>query len=120
MQVNITTRHCTVPSRVKAEAEKRLQRLSRYEPKVDNAVVEFDHDHGDKLVATRIFLAGSHSLVATGSGETFESALDRSIGRIRRQLKRRRERVRDHQSVKLSETYAADPGRRSGRETTDG
>jgi ribosomal subunit interface protein len=111
MQVNITARHCRVPDRVRSEAEERVQRLQRYEPRVNDAVVAFDTDHGDKKVETRVYVAGTHSIVAHGSGESFKTALDRSIDRLTRQLKRRRERVRDHKSVKLSERIS---------ETTDG
>lgn len=119
MQVNITARHCNVPQKVKVEAQERVKRLERYEPRVDNAVIEFDNDHGTKQVETRIFVAGSHSIVAHGSGETFRTALDQSMDRLTRQLKRRRERVRDHKSVKLSEAVAFDSGRVSVSENTD-
>lgn len=117
MQVNITARHCNVPGRVRAAATERLQRLERYEPRVQQAVVEFDLDHGDKLVETRIFVAGSHSIVAHGSGDTFRSALDKSIHRLTSQLKRRRDRIREHKSVKLTEAIA--PEGRTVRENTD-
>lgn len=103
MKVNITARHCNVPHRIRTEAELRLSKLQRYEPRVDNALVEFDSDHGNKQVETRIFMAGSHSIIAHGSGETFRTALDQSLDRLARQLKRRRERIRDHKAVKLSE-----------------
>jgi ribosomal subunit interface protein len=95
MQVNITTRHCNVPEQVKAEAEERVQRLAKYEPRVDNALIEFDDDHGDKLVETRVHVAGSHSIVAHASGETFESALMKSLDRVATQLKRHHERLRE-------------------------
>jgi ribosomal subunit interface protein len=106
MQVNITARHCNVSERIRLEAEERVKRLTKYEPRVDNAVIAFDADHGDKLVETRVSLAGSHPIVAHGSGDDFRTALDRSLGRLTRQLKRRRERVRNHKSVKLSEVHA--------------
>lgn len=101
-------------------AEQRLQRLQRYEPRVDNAIVEFDADHGNKQVETRVFVKGSHSIIAHGSGETFRSALNQSLGRLTRQLKRRRERVTDHKSVKLSEVFAVSPPKDSVREDTHG
>ena len=106
MQVSITTRHCNVPERTRLEAEERINRLQRFEPRLEDAIVEFDDDHGTKQVETRIFLAGSHSIVAHGSGETFRTALDRSIDRLTRQLKRRRDRVREHKAPKLSEVHA--------------
>jgi ribosomal subunit interface protein len=118
MQVNITARHCNVPQGVRVVAEQRLQRLQRYEPRVDNAIVEFDADHGNKQVETRVFVKGSHSIIAHGSGETFRRALDQSLDRLTRQLKRRRERVTDHKSVKLSEVFAVSPPKDRVREDT--
>lgn len=119
MNVSITTRHCSVSERTRSEAAERLQRLRRYEPNVATAEVEFDDDHGTKQVETRIFVAGSHSIVAHGSGDTFRTALDRSLDRLTRQLKRRRDRVRDHTAPKLSEVAASDAWRPGIREATD-
>ena len=106
MNVSITTRHCSVSERTRAEAQERLARLTRYEPRVKTAEVEFDDDHGTKQVETRIFVAGSHSIIAHGTGDTFRAALNRSIDRLTRQLKRRRDRVREHKAPKLSELEA--------------
>ena len=118
MQVNITARHCNVPRGIRVAAEQRLQRLRRYEPRVDNAIVEFDADHRNKQVETRVFVKGSHSIIAHGSGETFRSALDKSLDRLTRQLKRRHERVKNHKSVKLSEAYEVRPLEDRVREDT--
>jgi len=117
MHVNITARHCNVPQRVRLAAQQRLERLQRYEPRVANAVVEFDTDHGNRQVETRVFVSGSHSIIAHGSGETFRMALSQSLERLRRQLKRRRERIRDHKNVKLTE--AMNSRRLTVRENTD-
>lgn len=119
MQVSITTRHCTVSERTRTEAEQRLQKLQRYEPRLDTAIVEFDDDHGTKQVETRVFVAGSHSMIAHGTGDTFRHALDRSIDRLERQLRRRRERVREHKAPKLSEVHAADAWRPRISEAAD-
>ncbi len=119
MNVSITARHCSVSDRTRTEAEERLQRLQRFEPRLANAEVEFEEDHGLKQVETRIFVAGSHSIVAYGSGDSFRTALDRSIDRLTRQLKRRRDRVRDHRAPKLSEVEAAHAWRPRIRESTD-
>ena len=116
MQVNITARHCNVPQGVRVAAEQRLQRLQRYEPRVDNAFIEFDADHGNKQVETRVSVKGSNSLIAHGSGESFRSALDQSLDRLTRQLKRRHERVTDHKSVKLSEAFVVSPPKDTVRE----
>jgi ribosome hibernation promoting factor len=120
MQVNITARHCNVPQGVRVAAEQRLQRLHRYEPRVDNATVEFDADHGNKQVETRVSVKGSHSIIAHGSGDTFRTALDQSLDRLTRQLKRRHERITNHKSVRLSEAIPFSEPRDSVREDTHG
>ena len=117
MQVSISARHCNVPRKVRTEAEERLQRLQRYEPRVHNALVEFDKDHDNKLVEMHIFLTGSRSIIAHGSGDTFRTALGQSLDRLTRQLKRRRERVREHKAPKLSEAIGS--RRLTVRENTD-
>jgi ribosomal subunit interface protein len=119
MNVSITARHCTVSERTRTEAQDRLRRLQRFEPRLANAEVEFEDDHGTKQVETRIFVAGSHSIVAHGSGDTFRTALDRSIDRLTRQLKRRRDRLRDHKAMKFSEVESANLWRSRIREATD-
>ena len=119
MNVSISTRHCSVSERTRTEAQERLERLQRFEPRLANAEVEFDNDHGTKHVETRIFVAGSHSIVAHGSGDTFRTALVRSVDRLARQLRRRRDRVRDHKAPKLSEVSASDAWRPAVSEATD-
>ncbi|HEY0672443.1 MAG TPA: ribosome-associated translation inhibitor RaiA [Longimicrobiales bacterium] len=119
MNVSISARHCSVSERTRTEAQERLRRLQRLEPRLANAEVEFDDDHGTKQVETRIFVNGSHSIVAHGSGDTFRTALDRSIDRLTRQLKRRRDRIRDHKAPKMSEIDAVNVWRPQIREAAD-
>lgn len=99
MQISITARHCTVPEFIRAQAEARLERLRRYEPRADNAIVEFDNDNGKKLVDARVSVAGRPALVAHGSGDDFRMALEQSMDRLCRRLKRSRERLRKRKAT---------------------
>ena len=119
MNVSISTRHCSVAERTKAEAQTRLQRLQRLEPRLVNAEVAFVEDHGSKQVETRVFVDGSHTIVAHGSGDTFRIALGKSVDRLTRQLKRRRERLRDHRAPGLSELGTTNVWRSQIREAAD-
>lgn len=119
MNVRIATRHCSVSEQTRTQAQERVLRLQRLEPRLLNAEIEFDDDHGTKQVETRVFVSGSHSIVAHGSGDTFDTALDQSMDRLTRQLKRRRERVREHEAPKLSELQAANVWRSPIRESAD-
>lgn len=110
MKVIISARHCSPPTAVRELAESRIRRLQRYEPRIGDAEVAFDEDHGEPVVEARVSVHGGGTVVADATGETFEAAVRRMVDRLGRQLRRRRERRRDHQAVKLSELEIARSG----------
>lgn len=92
MDITITARHCAVPDSIREQTLRRVQRLSRFEPRTVSAAVLFEVEHADRIVETRIGVAKGPPLVARASGPTFRTALNRSVDRIERQLKRHRKR----------------------------
>jgi ribosomal subunit interface protein len=92
MDVTITTRHCTVPEPTRRLAEQRISRITRLEPRAATALIAFQTDHGEKQAETRVAVHGGGVLAAHGAGSTFREALARSVERLERQLRRRRER----------------------------
>lgn len=107
MNVIISARHCSPSDSVRELATEQMRRLRRFEPRLAAAEVNFDHDHGENQVEARLIVAGRQTVVAHAAGETFEDAVRRTTDRLGRQLKRKRERRRDHQAVKLSRLMAA-------------
>ncbi|MFW6079571.1 MAG: ribosome hibernation-promoting factor, HPF/YfiA family [Gemmatimonadota bacterium] len=110
MNVIISARHCEPPESIRDLAATRMQRLARYEPRLREAEVAFDVDHGERRVEARLSVPGTEIVVADAAGETFEEALGRVADRLRRQLRRGRERRRDHQGTSLTEFVAARAG----------
>jgi ribosomal subunit interface protein len=94
MDVTITARHCAIPPTTRARATDRLRRLARYEPRLSAAQLRYERDHGEHHIETLLAVPGRGALVAHGSGESFRSALDSAVGRLERQLLRRRARAR--------------------------
>lgn len=111
MNVIISTRHCSPPESIRGLATERMQRLTRYEPRLAEAEVAFDIDHGEHCIEARLSVPGAGVVVADAQGETFEAALSRVFDRLSRQLRRRRDRRRDHQAASLSELAVAQTGR---------
>lgn len=110
MNVIISTRRCSPSNSLRAEAVDRIRRLSRFEPRLSEAEVTFDTDHGEHQVEVRLSVAGRRSVVAHANADSFEDALNRTVDRLGRQLKRRREQHRDHQAEKLSKVISARAG----------
>jgi ribosomal subunit interface protein len=94
MEVTINGRHCSIPESVREHASRLVRRLDRYGARATSAIVSFEADHGRKSAEARLAVAGGPPLVAHADGPTYRSALERSIDRLERQLKRRRQRRR--------------------------
>jgi ribosomal subunit interface protein len=99
MNITMSALHCTLPAPVRRHAEARLERLARFEPRIQGIDVTFEKDHGLHRVEARISVAGGPIMVAHGTGDGFRAAIDRIVDRLGRQLKRRRERRLAHRSA---------------------
>lgn len=104
MELTITNRHCLLPDAVRAHTQRRMERLEKYEPRPTEAVVQFQEDGSEKSAEIRLSVRGGQHLLASATGTTFRSALDRCAQRLERQLKRHRERHTDHQAQPITKT----------------
>jgi ribosomal subunit interface protein len=102
MQFTYSSPQCTVPENVIQFAEEQFDRLRKYDLRLQSADLRFDIDHGTYRVEARLAVSGAPLIVAHGSGESFRTALDRIVDRLSRQLRRRRERIRDTRLKGLS------------------
>jgi ribosomal subunit interface protein len=94
MDVTINTQHCTVPESLRDQTERRVSRLDRYHPRATFATVIYQADRGLKQCEARIHVAGGPPLCASSRDSSFRGALDNTVARLERQLKRQRERRR--------------------------
>ena len=100
MEVSFTARHGTVPESVRRHVEERLERLQKFEKRPLNAHIYFDAEGSEKRVEAQIKVAGGGSVVAVGAADNYRAAADVAMERAERQLKRERERYREHQAPK--------------------
>lgn len=103
MRVSITERQCEVGKRTLDRTEAQIAQLSRFEQRASLAEVVFTEGKRSKSAEVVIHIDGAPHATARGEGETFRSALDQVIERLRRILKEQRERRREHKAPPLSE-----------------
>lgn len=103
MRIQIVARHCEVPETVRARAQEQSERLNRFDPRLTGVEIIFDEEKHMKRVEAICTLDRLDPIVATGEGAEFRSALDQSLDRVGRMIRRRREQDTDHQGPKLSE-----------------
>lgn len=96
MVINVSARRCTIGASVRRRAEDRLRRMIRFEPRIESVDVIFERDHGFYAVEARTFVMGGPVVVAHAAATDPRAALDQAVSRTASQLRRRRERGRDH------------------------
>ena len=96
MRVQITARHCNVPDALLSRAEEQIQKLSRYDPRVGSADVTFTEEKRSRTAEVVLHIDGAEPIVARAEEREFRSALDKTIDRVTRMLKRERQQHRDH------------------------
>ncbi|MGH7445653.1 MAG: ribosome hibernation-promoting factor, HPF/YfiA family [Longimicrobiales bacterium] len=108
MDVRITARHCSITDSVRDIAQTRVSRLSRFEPRITAAEVQFTDENAFKHVEVRLSVPGTAQVQAQGAGDSFRSALDRSVERLERQMRRRHARRGDRRSARTIDTLGAE------------
>lgn len=102
MDVTITARHCTVPDALREQTRRRVARLERFHRRAKSASVNFDADRGRKRCEARIQVDGGPPLFASYDDTSFRAALNGTLDRLERQLKRQRERRRRRRADHVS------------------
>lgn len=92
MNVTVNARHCEIPASLRTTTERRIARLSRFNPRLAEAEVTFDLERSQHDVEILLRVDGDRPVVARASADSFRAALDRTLQRVSRQLKRGRER----------------------------
>ena len=103
MRIQIAARHCDVPKDVLERAEEQVQRLLRYDPRISAAEVVFTEEKRTMTAEIILHIDRSEPLVAHAAESEFRAALDKVGDRLGRRLRRKRQRLRDHQATPLSE-----------------
>jgi putative sigma-54 modulation protein len=98
MDVRITARHCTITDSTRDLARRRVERVTRFQPRATAAEVLFSEESAFKHAELRMTVPGGAQLHAHGEAATFRSALDRAAERLERQLRRRRGRSLDRRA----------------------
>jgi ribosomal subunit interface protein len=95
MDVSINARNLKIGESLRAQADYRLGRLQRLEPRITSATLTLEVENAIKSAEARLAVAGGPPVMGHGQGATLRNALDAAMDRMERQLKRRRQRLRD-------------------------
>ena len=103
MRIQITERHCNVPSNVLERTEEQLAALEKYDPRASSADVVYEEEKHVKKTEIIVHIDGVEPVIASGQAPEFRTSLDQALDRLRRQLRKQRKRRREHQAPPTSE-----------------
>ena len=122
MQVSISGRHMNVTHAMREHARQRGERLAEHFIPVTRLQVTLDVDGKAHIVEMIASLSRGDPLVAHASTEDMYGAIDLAAEKLEHQLRRLKDRVRDHRRRQVPETATETGGAKddeSGFETTE-
>ncbi|MBI4519302.1 MAG: ribosome-associated translation inhibitor RaiA [Gemmatimonadetes bacterium] len=108
MRIQVAARHCEVPPAIRARAERQVQKMLKYEPRLASAELVFDAEAHLKRIEAVLVVPREEAIVAKADGLEFDEALDKLVRRMSRRLRRQREQRRQHQASKPFESSAVE------------
>ncbi len=101
MRIKFTARHFKAPERLKNYSEKKVARLKRYYDGIINGEIILDYEKINQIAEIAIDVYGQRLVAVEKSDDIFKS-IDLAVDKLERQLKKYKEKLRDHSNTKAS------------------
>lgn len=98
IEVDVRARHEPVSDRMRDHAIRKVARLYRYNDRVTRIEIVAEHPHEAPEVEILVHLRRGAPLVARQRGLTFSAAVDALVEKMERQLKKQKEKLKDHKA----------------------
>ncbi len=101
MRVNITARHYKAPDRLKEYAKSEVQKLTKYFDGIIECEIILDYEKTIQVVEIAMKVH-KQKLFAREKSKDIYKGLDRAVDKIERQLKKYKEKLKDHSHPKAA------------------
>ena len=108
MQIIISGRHVEVTESLREHMEERFNRLGRFDDDVSRVELTLSEEKKRRLVEANVIVRRGPSIHARAGTSDFRTAVDRVYEKLSRQLKSRRERIRDRKAAPESSVGATE------------
>lgn len=100
MRVNITARHFKAPDRLKEYAETEVQKLTKYFDGIIECEIILDYEKTIQVIEIAMKVH-KQKLFAREKSDDIYKGIDRAVDKIGRQLKKYKEKLKDHSHTKV-------------------
>ncbi len=111
VQIEVTSRHQHVSEKTRTFALERADRLTRFNDRISRIEIILDEEHDAFLAEIIVHVDSREPMFGKETADGYRSALDALLLKMERQLKKDKERRRDHkhQSAKELDDSGPDP-----------
>ena len=95
-RIDLTDRHEEHPDSVKEYALEKVGRLEKFFDRLQHIEVVLDKEHDQHLVEVNVSAAHNLHFVGHASSDSVMTSIDRVCDKLERQVKKAKERLRDH------------------------
>ena len=98
MNIRVNARHMDITDAIRSHAHGKASKLERYFNRITSVEVIMDLDGGVPAVEVVVNASHSTTFVGTHRGEDMYSCIDIAMHRVQEQIRRHKDRVRDHKT----------------------
>jgi putative sigma-54 modulation protein len=106
VQIQITGRHVEVPQDVREYIHEKVGKLPRFYDRIHEVEVVLDHESEQFITEMIVRVDKRHTFVARETGPDTFALVDLVVDKLERQLRRHKEKRRDHKHDGKSEPTA--------------
>ncbi len=101
MDIKVTARKFELNDSLRDFVQDRLGRLERYDPRLSRVDITLTEEKRNRTVEALAAINGDVDVHAEATADDFRTAINRVSDKLKRQLKRRHQKRRNHQAPRL-------------------
>lgn len=102
MKVNITSRHYKAARKIKTYVSEKIEKVTRFHDRIVGCEVILERRHNQEVAEIRLKVSGK-TLNIKEASEDMTKSVDLAVDRLERQLKKHKEKIRDHDRQKVTD-----------------
>lgn len=112
-------RHEHISARMQEHASKKLMKLAHFKESIARIEVVAEHAHENPEVELIVHMRRGKPIVAKGHAETFATTIDQLVDKIDKQIRRQKEKLKDHKVTGLKDATSKQVRKPSGKGASD-
>lgn len=116
MNIKVNARHMDITQAMRDYASEKAEKLQRYFNRITSIELVMDTEAGVPFVEVVVNASRNNTFIASHRGEDMYGCVDNALHKVEQQIRRHKDRVRDHQGPTHGEVGAVGAAGAAGAE----